>query len=227
MRPSAQELPVQMPKRAHTCGLWTICSLCRFSRFNKSAALFWNLSHSNIVFMIALMYHLDGLLGVLTPERSGTAVLEATGDAIKQTKYSFQVHFETLRGGFWGTKCWLWHVTCGLFPAFYQQSVVLSLFFFSNLSLTFKKYFYVENPFLQRRQNNFFQDHEKMLARVFLVEIKTSAICCVAVWSVLCFTCTHTWHGVPTHPPPRCSEMALKRCGSTENNMSEGCCGSL
>lgn len=58
------------------------------------------MSHSNIVFMIALMYHLDGLLGVLTPERSGTAVLEATGDAIKQTKYSFQVHFETLRGGF-------------------------------------------------------------------------------------------------------------------------------
>lgn len=62
-------------------------------------------------------------------------------------------------------------MTCGLFPAFYQQSVVLSLFFFSNLSLTFKKYFYVENLFLQRRQNNFFQDHEKMLARVFLVEI--------------------------------------------------------
>lgn len=114
MRPSAQELPVQMPKRAQTCGLWTICSMCRFTWFNKSAALFWNLSHSNIVFMIALMYYLDVLLGVLTPERSGTAVLEATGDAIKQTKYSFQVHFETLRGGFWRRKCDfdMWPAVC-------------------------------------------------------------------------------------------------------------------
>ena len=39
--------------------------------------------------MIALMYYLYVLLAVWTPEGSGTAVVEATGDAIKQTNKVF------------------------------------------------------------------------------------------------------------------------------------------